>query len=101
MPSQIETATREAGVAGRCGPGVRSDLQVRIEARERGGIAVEIESRVKQYYGDAIESQVAELLEALGVQHAHVSIHDEGALPFVISARVEAAARAAGIARRP
>ena len=100
MASRIETATKEAGVAGRCGPGVRSDLQVRIEAREQGGIAVEIVSRVKQYYGDAIERQAAELLEALGVEHAHVSIHDEGALPFVISARVEAAARAAGITGR-
>src|ERR1039457_4069862 len=38
-----------------------------------------------------------EVLEALGVQHAQVAIHDEGALPFVIAARIEAAARRAGL----
>jgi len=32
------------------------------------------------------------------VQHARVAIHDEGALPFTIAARIEAAARRAGIA---
>jgi citrate lyase subunit beta/citryl-CoA lyase len=34
----------------------------------------------------------------LGVKHARVAIHDEGALSFVIAARIEAAARRAGIA---
>src|ERR1039457_7213993 len=38
-----------------------------------------------------------EVLEALGVQHAQVAIHDEGALPIVIAARIEAAARRAGL----
>jgi citrate lyase subunit beta/citryl-CoA lyase len=36
-------------------------------------------------------------LEVLGVKHARVAIHDEGALPFVISARIEAAAKRAGL----
>ncbi len=31
------------------------------------------------------------------MQHAQVAIHDEGALPFVIAARIEAAARRAGL----
>jgi len=34
---------------------------------------------------------------ALGVEHAHVTIVDEGALPFVIAARVEAAVRRSGL----
>jgi len=33
----------------------------------------------------------------LHVEHASVAIHDEGALPFVISARIEAAVRRAGL----
>jgi citrate lyase subunit beta/citryl-CoA lyase len=70
---------------------------VLIETRERGGIAVDLESRVKPYYGESIRRQTEEVLEALGVRHAQVSIHDEGALPFVIAARIEAAVRRAGL----
>jgi citrate lyase subunit beta / citryl-CoA lyase len=84
------------GIAGHCGPEIRSDLQVRLEPRDSGGLAIEIESRVEVYYGDSIRRQAEEVLEALGVRHARVEIHDEGALPFVIAARIEAAARRAG-----
>jgi len=94
MPIATETRT---GIAGHCGPEVRSDLQVRIEIHDAGGIVIEIESRVKTYYGDAIRRQAEEVLEALGVRHAQVEIHDEGALPFVVAARIEAAVRRAGI----
>ena len=83
--------------AGHCGPEIRSDLQVRLEPRERGGLEIHIESRVEIYYGDSIRRQAEEVLEALGVRHACVEIHDEGALPFVIAARIEAAARRAGL----
>jgi citrate lyase subunit beta / citryl-CoA lyase len=38
-------------------------------------------------------------LDALAIKDAEVSIRDEGALPFVIAARIEAAARAAGFAQ--
>jgi citrate lyase subunit beta / citryl-CoA lyase len=97
MSSKIETATIRAGEAGQRGPGIRSDLRVRIEPRDRDGIHVELESRVKAYYGDAIRQQAEHALELLGIAHARVSIHDEGALPFVIAARIEAAARRAGL----
>ena len=86
-----------AGEAGHWGADIRSDLHVRIEPRDRGGIDIELESRVKPYYGDSIHRQAEEVLEALGVQHARVQIHDEGALPFVIAARIEAAVRRAGL----
>lgn len=94
MPIATETRT---GTAGHCGPEVRSDLQVRIDIHETGGVSVEIESRVKTYYGDAIRRQAEEVLEALGVRHSRVEIHDEGALPFVVAARIEAAVRRAGL----
>ena len=86
-----------AGEAGHWAAEIRSDLRVRIEPRDRGGIDIELESRVKPYYGDSIRRQAEEVLEALGVQHARVLIHDEGALPFVIAARIEAAVRRAGL----
>ncbi len=85
------------GEAGHWGAEIRSDLHVRIEPRERDGVEIELESRVKPYYGDSIRRQAEEVLEALGVKHALVQIHDEGALPFVISARIEAAVRRAGL----
>jgi citrate lyase subunit beta/citryl-CoA lyase len=93
----IENQALHAAEAGQWGAVIRSDLHVRIEPRERGGIAVELESRVKPYYGDSIRRQAEEVLEVLGVRHAKVQIHDEGALPFVIAARIEAAVRRAGL----
>jgi citrate lyase subunit beta / citryl-CoA lyase len=83
--------------AGRSGPEVRSDVRVRIEAREHGAIEIELHSRVEPYYGDSLRRQAESVLEELGIRYADVQMEDEGALPFVISARIEAAARRAGI----
>src|SRR5581483_2582683 len=58
---------------------------------------VQLESRVEPYYGVSIRRQAEEVLEALGLRHAVLEIRDEAALPFVISARIEAAARRAGV----
>jgi citrate lyase subunit beta/citryl-CoA lyase len=87
------------GEAGRRGDDVRSDLFVAVEARVAGGIEIELKSRVGAYYGDSIRAQVAETLGALGVTHARVEVDDQGALPFVIEARVEAATRRAGLGK--
>lgn len=97
MTSVVESKEMVAGEAGHSGTDIRSDVQVRIEPRERGGIGIELESRVQPYYGTAIRRQSEEVLEALGVRHALVRIHDEGALPFVIAARIEAAVWRAGL----
>ena len=83
--------------AGRSGPDVRSDLRVVFEPRESGGIEIELQSRVAPYYGDNIRTQAQHVLAELGVQHARIAIEDEGALPFVIAARIEAAVRRAGL----
>lgn len=85
--------------AGHWGKDVRSDAHVWIEPRERGGIDIVLESRVKPYYGDAIREQAEQVLSQLDVQHAQVLIHDEGALPFVIAARIEAAVHRAGLGK--
>jgi citrate lyase subunit beta / citryl-CoA lyase len=90
------TATHSAE-AGQWGKDVRSDLHVTIEPRDRGGLEITIESRVKPYYGDSILAQSRQVLESLGVKHARVQVHDEGALPFVISARIETAVKRAGL----
>lgn len=97
MPSAVATSLR-SGEAGRAGADVRSDLRVTFEERHAGGIEVELQSRVDLYYGEVIRLQVANVLHALGISHALITIVDEGALPFVIDARLEAAVLRAGIA---
>lgn len=97
MSHVMESRELAAGEAGHSGPEIRSDVHVRVEPRERGGVEIDLESRVQPYYGNSIRRQAEEVLEALGVRHAFVQVHDEGALPFVIAARIEAAVRRAGL----
>lgn len=86
------------GEAGRQGKDVRSDLHVSFEPRNAGGIEIELQSRVAIYYGENIRRQTREVLTQLGIENAWVKIVDEGALPFVIAARIEAAVKRAGLA---
>jgi len=95
MTASVEE--KSAGEAGHFGKDVRSDLHVAIEPRDGGGLDITMVSRVAPYYGNSILTQARQVLEVLGVKHARVAIHDEGALPFVISARIEAAAKRAGL----
>ena len=83
--------------AGHSGPDVRSDLHVRIASQN--GLKIEVESRVAPYYGRQIRAQARDVLKELGVENALVTIHDEGALPFVIGSRIEAAVKRAGLAK--
>jgi citrate lyase subunit beta / citryl-CoA lyase len=83
--------------AGHYGKDIRSDLHVAIEPHDSGGLEIALESRVAPYYGDAIQAQARQILESLGIRQARVAIHDEGALPYVIAARIETAARRAGL----
>lgn len=98
MPAAVETSALRRGEAGRAGTDVRSDLHVTFEERTSGGIEINLRSRVELYYGEVIRRQVRDVLRALGVEHAWIEIVDEGALPFVIAARIEAAVRRAGLA---
>jgi citrate lyase subunit beta/citryl-CoA lyase len=91
-------STSRRGEAGRAGNDVRSDLHVIFEERASGGIEMVLRSRVEMYYGEVIRQQVRDVLRTLGVEHASIEIVDEGALPFVIAARVESAVRRAGLA---
>jgi citrate lyase subunit beta / citryl-CoA lyase len=88
--------TKPSAEAGHWGKDIRSDLHVAFEARDNGGIEISLESRVAPYYGRAVMEQARAVLAQLGVEHARVAIHDEGALPFTIGARIEAATRRAG-----
>lgn len=97
MSSVNASTSPHPAEAGHYGKDVRSDLHVAIEPRDSGGLEITLESRVGSYYGSSILSQTRQVLESLGVKHARISIHDEGALPFVISARIEAAVKRAAL----
>lgn len=83
--------------AGRRGEAVRSDCWVRVEPKTRGGLKLEVTTKVEAMYGDAVRATCRRALEALGVRHAAVAVEDHGALDFVLAARVEAAVKRAGL----
>ena len=96
----MATTTRtsqQSAEAGRRGEDVRSDCWVRIALTDSGGIKLDLTSKVESMYGDATRALVREELDALGVKNAQVEIEDQGALPFVIMARVETAVRRLGL----
>lgn len=84
---------RSVALAGNAGPKVRSDCEISLELTSGGGITIELTSKVKALYGESIKSQVYSLLGFFGVKNVIVKIQDSGALPFVLSARMEAAVR--------
>ncbi len=88
------TQTAEAG---RRGDKVRSDCWVRIEPKTRGGLNLEVTTKVEAMYGEAVRATCRNVLEELGVKHAVVKVEDNGALDFVLAARVEAAIKRAGL----
>jgi citrate lyase subunit beta/citryl-CoA lyase len=84
---------KKIAAAGNSGPKVRSDCEITIEPGSRGGISIDLTSRVKALYGDSIKSLCMEILSFFRIRNAKVTINDSGALPFVIAARIEAAVK--------
>jgi len=66
-----------------------SDAYVEIEPAET--LEIQLESVVKQQFGDAILAVVGEVLKEQNVEKASVRVVDRGALECVIRARVETA----------
>ena len=87
--------TTKKFTAGRMDEGTRSDCLVEIEPGGRGGITLELESKVAPLYGDSIRAGLREACAALGLSHAAFRIIDQGALPYVLAARIEAAVKRA------
>ncbi|MFQ5591902.1 MAG: aldolase/citrate lyase family protein [Phycisphaerae bacterium] len=94
MNARTNTTMAEAG---RRGDDIRSDCWVRITLVDTGAVEVSVKTKVESMYGDSIRRLVADELASLGIQSARVEIEDTGALPFVIMARVETAARRLGL----
>ena len=83
------------GEAGDRGPKVRSDCWIAVDVRDKGGVEIALRSKVAGLYGASIEALVADGCAALGVEHAKVEVEDQGALPFVLAARLETAVKRA------
>ena len=81
----------EIATTGNKGKGIRSDCFVTIELTGKGGIQLQVESKVAVMYGEDIRLEALEILDFFGIKNASVKIEDSGALPLVIAARLEAA----------
>ncbi len=81
--------------AGNYGPKIRSDCMVTIELTDSGGVHIELISKVKDFFGDHIIALAQDELKFFGVKNAKLKIEDQGALDFVIAARIETALKKA------
>ena len=77
--------------AGNAGAGIRSDCHVSLELTTSDGIDFKLKSKVKTMYGKSIEKLCMDVLKKFEIKNARMIVNDSGALPFVISARLEAA----------
>ncbi len=84
---------KQTAITGNKGDRIRSDCQVKLQLRDKGGIKITLESKVERMFGEQIRQQTREVLESLGVRDALLEIEDTGALPFVLAARIEAAVK--------
>lgn len=76
---------------GNYGGRIRSDCEVLLEKASSGGVQIKLISKVKAMYGESIESLIQSVMQFYGIEHIHVTMNDAGALPFVQTARLEAA----------
>jgi citrate lyase subunit beta/citryl-CoA lyase len=84
---------KSIAIAGNTGPKVRSDCEITLEMKSEDGLHIDVNSKVKTLFGESIINLTEEVLGYFGIKHANIKINDSGALPFVISARLEAAVK--------
>ena len=82
------------GIAGNHGPGIRSDCYAALEIKNKGGIKVHLTSKVDALYQNSIQDLAKQILDYFHIEHALLEITDQGALPLVLAARIEAAVKA-------
>jgi len=75
---------------GNSGPGIRSDCQVSMELLTKGGLEIDLNSKVNSMYGKSIREMLEDILGFFEIKNARITIQDSGALPFVLLARMEA-----------
>jgi citrate lyase subunit beta/citryl-CoA lyase len=97
--SDVSGTSTSAGIgeAGRRGKDVRSDCWTSVEITDGGGIQLELTSKVEAMFGASLRADIARIVAASGVGNARVRVEDQGAVPWVLEARLEAALLRAGI----
>lgn len=80
---------------GQAGREKSDDVLVQVNIDTSEGIKIDIESKVKQLFGKQIEESVKEVLYEMKVANAYITLKDQGALDFVIRARVKTAIKRA------
>ena len=79
---------KKVATVGNAGLKVRSDCEITLELKGKGGIVIDLVSKVKTLYGESIINLCYEILTFYMIRNEVLRINDSGALPFVISARV-------------
>ena len=79
------------GSAGNYGPKIRSDCKVTVELTISDGIQIELTSKVANFFRDQMLALAQKVLDHFEIKNAKVTIEDQGALDYVIAARIEAA----------
>ncbi len=74
----------------------RGDIEISFEPLKKGsGVEISLETSVERLYGDKLRSEILKSLNELGMKDYRINAIDDGALPYVVRARVEAAVRLA------
>jgi len=84
---------KQKAIIGNRGKKVRSDCYVELELTNNGGLQIELKSKVESMFGNSNRKLIKEVLEYFGVENAKIYVEEGGALPLVITARVEAAVK--------
>ena len=72
-----------------------SDCLVHYQPKSRGQLKIQVDSKVDVLFGRSVRELAEHTLTGLGITHGLLEIDDNGALPFVLQARIEAAVKAA------
>ncbi len=68
-----------------------SDIMIRIEPQDAGGLDIQLTSSVMQQFGKQIEKVIRDTAAELGVTNAAIVAVDKGALDCTVRARTMAA----------
>lgn len=68
-----------------------SDCFVRLKITKKGGIKVDLKSKVESMYGKSIRNTARKMINFFEIKNADIHIEDAGTFPFVLTARIESA----------
>ena len=75
--------------SGRRGAALRGDVWLGFTPAQSGGLVLDFHSRVEGMYGAITRQLLVGLMTAAGVEHGTLEVHDSGAYPFLLRARLE------------